>query len=341
MQHKFVVNGTEYFADDTITKRFVVNSHPSPYEVVFKPLPTTFSDKEVLLVDANVQKLYNIQHDRMIVVEAIEENKSIETVLDVCQTLLNFEFDKGNTLVAIGGGIIQDIAAFAAKIYKRGVRWVFYPTTLLSQCDSCIGGKTALNFKNNKNQLALFSAPDMVVIDTKFLKTLTNQDIVSGYGEIVKLFLIGGEFYINNIDSFDMETTIFHSLMIKKAVIEGDEFEVGDRKSLNYGHSFGHVIEPMKNYEIPHGEAVLLGMEIINKLFDNNPSITKLINKFTSLDKVKSLDAERVIKLVKTDKKVVNGIITLIRVNPIGVTTFEPTNIDQPLEVRISEILTN
>lgn len=341
MKQKFIIDNKEYVADSTIQRSFVIKSHPESYTVEFSSLPKTFSSTDILLVDENVQQLYNIQHDKIIVIKAIEENKSIETVLYVCEQLLQFEFDKGNTLVTIGGGIIQDIAAFAAKMYKRGINWVFYPTTLLSQCDSCIGGKTALNFKNNKNQLALFSAPTKIVIDTNFLHTLSEQDIISGYGEIVKLFLVGGQFYVDNMDTFDIETKIFHSLMIKKAVIEADEFEYGARKSLNYGHSFGHVIEPLTNYEIPHGEAVLLGIEIINQLFDKNPEITKIVHRFTSLNKVKHLSPTSLVKHAKSDKKVKNGVITLIRVSTPGVTTFEPTKIDDVLEQRMYAVFTD
>jgi len=339
MENTFVVNGTTYTVGGHPSS-FRVNSHPESYDVVFESLPTKFSVKDIVLVDENVQRLYNITHPNMIIIKAVEENKSIDTVLYVCEQLLRFEFDKGNRLIAIGGGIIQDIAAFTAKIYKRGIDWIYYPTTLLSQADSCIGGKTALNFKDAKNQLALFSAPIKVIIDTRFLTTLTQQDIVSGYGEIVKLFVVGGQYYVDNIDTLDIETAIFHSLMIKKAIIEHDEFERGDRKSLNYGHSFGHVIEPLTNYEIPHGEAVLLGIEIINRLFDNNPTITRLVSKFTSLDKIKDLNIHELVYNLKNDKKVKNGVITLIRVPSPGTTIFEPTTIDEKLEQRLYEIFT-
>ena len=205
----------------------------------------------------------------MIGSDAMEINKGIDKVLRVCEDLLVYGFDKGHTLIVIGGGIVQDIGAFTAKVYKRGINWVFVPTTLLSQCDSCIGGKTALNHLNYKNQLALFSAPNKVIIDTEFLNTLQPQDITSGYGEIVKLFLTGGSWYVDQFDEFTREEAIFHALSIKKAVVECDEFEDNERKSLNYGHSFGHVIESMTDYAIPHGTAVMLGIDIINKIYSS------------------------------------------------------------------------
>ncbi len=338
MTNKFFIQNTELEASVEKTSKFTVYSHPKNYDVVFEPFKNTFTEDQVVLVDKNIQQLYNIHHSKLIVIDATEENKCIETVLDVCETLLKYNFDKGNTLVVIGGGIIQDIGAYTAKTFKRGIKWVFYPTTLLSQCDSCIGGKTALNFKKYKNQLALFSSPDKVIIDTNFLSTLSPQDITSGYGEIVKLFLIGGEYYVNNINNWDLETSIFHALSIKKAVIEFDEFELLERKSLNYGHSFGHVIETLTNYSIPHGEAVMLGIEIINKIYTKSPLISNMVSNFTNLDKIKHIDIEKLVNSIKTDKKVTNGVISFVVVPEVGKTIFIDSLIDDSLIKTVHEI---
>jgi len=341
MINKFKIENTELEVSTEKTSSLTIKSHPKDYNVHFKPFQNSFTDDQVVLVDKNVQQLYNINHSKLISIEATEENKCIETVLNVCEILLEYNFDKGNTLVVIGGGIIQDIGAYTAKTFKRGIKWIFYPTTLLSQCDSCIGGKTALNFKTYKNQLALFSSPDEVIIDTQFLKTLTPGDITSGYGEIVKLFLIGGEYYVKNINNFDLETNIFHSLSIKKAVIECDEFEYLERKSLNYGHSFGHAIESITNYSIPHGEAVMLGIEIINKLYTNSPLITNLISNFTNLNKIQNIEIEKLVNCVKTDKKVTNGVISFVVVPEVGKTIFVNHLIDDILTKKVYEIFAN
>ena len=336
----FKIEDTELYPfADSEADEFSVHSHPKSYNVIFKPLKKSFNDKQVVLVDENVKNLYGISHDKLISISPNEEIKSIETVLDICEKLLEFKFDKGNELVVIGGGILQDLGAFAAKTFKRGIKWTLVPTTLLSQCDSCIGGKTALNFKQYKNQLALFSAPNKVIIDSSFIKTLSKTDMISGFGEIVKLFLTGGSHYVDNFDSFSLQEKVFHSLAIKKAVIEKDEFENLERKSLNYGHSFGHAIEAVTKYEIPHGEAVLLGIEIINKLFDNNPQITSMIERLTSLRRIKHLSAKDLIAAARTDKKVKNGIISLIVVPEAGVTKFVETPLDNDLEQRLNEIL--
>ena len=337
----FNIDNTKFQTSLDVVDELIIKSHPKDYKATFSKFKNQFNTKEVVLVDKNVQQLYNINHDKMIIIEAIEQNKSIETVLDVCEQLTNFNFDKGSTLIVIGGGIIQDIGAFTSKIYKRGINWVFYPTTLLSQCDSCIGGKTALNYKSYKNQLALFSAPKKVIIDTNFLKTLSKPDLISGYGEIIKLFLIGGDYYINNLNNFNFDTAIYHALNIKKSVVDFDEFEINERKSLNYGHSFGHVIEPLTDYKISHGEAVLLGIEIINQIFDKNPIITNIINQYTDLTKIKSLNLNKIIDGLKTDKKVKNGIISFVVVPKPGETIFKNTPINNELKLKLNGIFTN
>jgi 3-dehydroquinate synthase len=276
----------------------------------------------------------------MIVVEATEDNKSMDTVLMVCAKLLEYNFDKGSKLYVVGGGIIQDIGAFTSKIYKRGINWIFIPTTLLSQCDSCIGGKTALNYNNHKNQLALFSAPSKVIIDTTFLSTLSEQEIISGYGEIVKLFIIGGEYYIDILDKINIEKAIMHSLAIKKAVVEFDEFEHNVRKVLNYGHTFGHAIEALSNFSITHGKAVLYGIEIINRLFSKSDKITKLVERYVDLNVINTFNSIDLTRTIMTDKKVSNGVVSFVVTNP-GVTTFVSKKIDNELIYLINEVTVN
>ena len=341
MINYFKIQDTTLSVSTEKTDTLTIESHPKSYDVHFEKFNNNFTEDQVVLVDANVQKLYNINHSKMIVIDAMETNKSIDTVLRVCEDLLVYGFDKGHTLIVIGGGIVQDIGAFTAKVYKRGINWVFVPTTLLSQCDSCIGGKTALNHLNYKNQLALFSAPNKVIIDTEFLNTLQPQDITSGYGEIVKLFLTGGSWYVDQFDEFTREEAIFHALSIKKAVVECDEFEDNERKSLNYGHSFGHVIESMTDYAIPHGTAVMLGIDIINKIYSSSDEVTKLVNKFTSIDLIKDIDVNKLVTKLKTDKKVSNGIISLVVVITPGVTVFVNQTIDETLENVVHAVFTN
>ena len=144
-----------------------------------------------------------------------------------------------------------------------------------------------------------------------------------------------------DIDKFDFDTAIYHSLSIKKAVVDADEFEILERKSLNYGHSFGHVIEPLVNYKIPHGEAVMLGIEIINQLFTKSEAISNIVSKYTSLEKIKNIDIDKLISGLKTDKKVTNGIISLVVVPEPGKTIFVDQVIDEELYKKIYEIFAN
>lgn len=337
---KFTVDNIVLSTSTNDYTSMTIKSHPYDYEVVFGKYPRVFEENDVLLIDSNVSKLYNLTHSKIIIIEATEKNKSIDTVLMVCTKLLEYNFDKGSKLYVVGGGIIQDIGAFTSKIYKRGVNWVFIPTTLLSQCDSCIGGKTALNFNSHKNQLALFSAPSKVIIDTTFLNTLSQREITSGYGEIIKLFIIGGDYYIDMLGKIDIEKAIMHSLLIKKAIVEFDEFEHNIRKVLNYGHTFGHAIEALSNFSITHGEAVLYGIEIINRLFTKSNKITELVKKYIDLSIINTFNGDDLAKTIMTDKKVSNGIVSFIASEP-GITTFVSKKIDDELIQSVNEVIIN
>lgn len=292
MNNAFFVEKTEFKIDDALldANGFSILSSPRLYSVNWRNRANEVVTEIVeqlneqpanfLLVDANVYELFfkgrKVDPKQLFLLDANEENKNIQTVLQVIDNIQQLSPSKNNTLFVVGGGITQDIGAFAACIYKRGFPWKFYPTTLLSMCDSCIGGKTGINYKNGKNQLALFSAPRQVDICPEFLHTLDERDIVSGYGEILKLLITGG-YELTNLYSTACDATgipqksflkqlILGALIVKKAVIEKDEFELDLRRSLNYGHTLGHAIEVMSNFKIPHGQAVALGVAVIGKL---------------------------------------------------------------------------
>ena len=187
--------------------------------------------------------------------------------------LVALNIKRGDPLIAIGGGIIQDITCFLASTLMRGLPWFFYPTTLLSQADSCIGSKSSINSGEFKNILGTFLPPEQVIIDVDFLQTLQQREIFSGLGEMLKVHAINNPESFNLIsgsyekildDPTVMEEFIFNSLSMKKKLIEIDEFDQGPRNIMNYGHSFGHAIESATNYGIPHGIAVTIGMDIAN-----------------------------------------------------------------------------
>lgn len=265
-------------------KRLSVKASKYTYQVRFEEnfaalLKKQLKPGDVIAVDANVLNLYHEQlvpifnDTKHFVVEPTEEMKSYRGVEPFINYLIGADFRKNNRLIAIGGGITQDITAFTASIMFRGVDWYFYPTTLLAQCDSCIGSKTSINFENYKNQLGTFYPPKEIVIDHRFLDTLTSLDFRSGMGEMLHYYLISGEDDFQRmlrdydsafVDKRVLHELIFHSLDFKRSYVELDEFDQGPRNVFNYGHSFGHAIETLTSYAIPHGIAVSIGMDIAN-----------------------------------------------------------------------------
>jgi 3-dehydroquinate synthase len=233
------------------------------------------------LIDANVARLYAgrlagiLDHPRTIVIEATEANKSIEQTIPVFTRLVRNEVRRGHTLVALGGGIIQDIACFIGSTLLRGLPWRFVPTTLLAQADSCIGSKSSINLGDTKNMLGTFNPPRDIFIDTGFLDTLEEKDVRSGIGEILKVHAIEGRAAFDRLAAdFDqlhanrvlLLRYIRSALLIKQRVIEEDEFDQGIRDVFNYGHSFGHAIESATHYAVPHGIAVSIGMDMANSI---------------------------------------------------------------------------
>lgn len=336
----FIIEDLIFYIEDKIEDTFIVESTPENYRVSFTSMPI-LNENDFLLIDKNISEIYDIKTNKTIIIDPDEEIKTVFTSLEICDFLLEHNFSKSDTLHVVGGGVIQDLGAFSSKIFKRGIQWVYYPTTLLSQCDSCIGGKTALNHKNSKNQIALFSAPSNVIIDFNFLKTLPEKEIKSGYGEIIKLFITGGNFYLENFDNFTLEEKIKHSLMIKKAVIEFDEFEQNIRKVLNYGHTFGHAIESVTKYKILHGESVLIGIYIINKLFDGSKNIENIVKNNVDISLIKDIDPTEVFNKLRTDKKVFQNSVHFVVSPEPGISYFEPTLLSDKLKRKVCEIFTN
>ena len=206
---------------------------------------------------------------RTIKIDASEEQKSYARIERVFDGLLQSGFRRGCTLVAIGGGVTQDIACFVASVMFRGVPWNLIPTTLLAQCDSCIGSKSSINVGQFKNQIGTFYPPRKVFIVNEVLKTLSPDDLRSGLGEVIKLHLVsGGPDYLHMREQLapgiptvhQLAPLVSSSLSIKKRFIEEDEFDKGVRNLLNYGHTFGHAYESVTSYRVPHGIAVTLGV---------------------------------------------------------------------------------
>ena len=233
------------------------------------------------IIDAKVAELYgqemgNILSARSaLILDATELSKSLYNFPGYVERLVNQEIRRDHQLIGIGGGIIQDITCFLAATLLRGVGWQFYPTTLLSQADSCIGSKSSINCGDVKNILGTFTPPQQVFISTRFLGTLAQQELCSGVGEMLNAHAINGPESFNQIaadyeqlfcEPQVMISYIRRCLEIKKPFIEEDEFDRGPRNIFNYGHSFGHAIERATDFAVPHGIGVTIGMDLANRV---------------------------------------------------------------------------
>ena len=312
-----------------------INSHKGKYFVNFKKfipgiLKSFNFEKSHFILDKQVYSIYSNYFsklpniDNALVIKSDEKNKSLEKMPKYINWLVQNKIKRSNNLVAIGGGIIQDITCFISATLLRGIDWNFIPTTLLSQADSCIGSKSSINCNNVKNILGTFTPPRNVFICPEFLKTLKKREIKSGIGEMLKVHAISGVEDFNSIknvylDLFEnddvMLENIYRSLIIKKKYIEVDEFDAGPRNIFNYGHSFGHAIERATNFKIPHGIAVSMGCDLANftsmklglspeKIYLNMSSTLK--NNYSSF-KCTDIDRDLFYDALTKDKKNINN----------------------------------
>ena len=337
----FSIESCDFKFEDNISTIISVKSNIRKYTVyiddnnsIETTLKLSYKNGNIVFLDSKVYSLYFEQINKIIppkdifLIHAKEENKTIETALKAIEFLNFKKFHKQNNLIVIGGGITQDIGSFVAACFKRGINWTFIPTTLLAQCDSCIGSKSGLNYNDVKNQIGLFAPPRSIVINTKFLKTLTQEEIKSGLGEILKVYLMAGnkffDHYIDNVSASTYEgvnswkTLILKSLLIKKQIIEFDEFENDTRRALNYGHTVGHAIETLTNYIIPHGQAVALGIYVSNEINNTNTYETKaqLLSLITNKNELKNIDYSEMKKILISDKKSIDSDVMMVFVNP-------------------------
>ena len=338
---EFKVNETSFSGMIDNNDKVDIKSYNKIYNIVYnqtilsKIVQDEYNLNDFIVIDRNVYNLdksclQNIDSKYFFIFDAIENNKTIESVLKIIDLLFLVNFNKKNKLLVIGGGITQDVGGFVSGIYKRGIKWTLVPTTILSMTDSCIGGKVGVN-RVSKNMLGLFCAPNKVIISDYFIHSLKNEDIISGIGEALKLSLIGGEtsyqyFKDNyNENTIDYINLIKMSTSVKKLIIELDELETNERRVLNYGHTFGHALESASNYFIPHGIAVIFGMYIINKLFYqdkyfdlNNYMISIIPDKFKKIE----MSYELFINSVLNDKKNDGDNVCFILLDEIGNSKF-------------------
>jgi len=321
-------------------------------------------EKKFFIIDQNVYQLYQEVLGKILkgqpnyIVVAEEENKNIETALAIIERMIELESKRNTVLIAIGGGIVQDIAAFIANIIYRGINWILIPTTLLAQADSCIGSKTSLNFKQYKNIMGYFYPPQKIYINTNFVNTLLEKDYYSGLGEIMKCAIMAGfdsfqstSSHIDLLKRRDekvLQQEITKALMFKKSVIERDEFDRDFRNIMNYGHTFGHALETTSGYDIPHGQGVSFGMMIANEIScargyiseQMKVQLNKAIKEIVHSDLIKAeyFDESRYLPTLRKDKKYTGGKHTCILFNGDSVARYSDIK-DEEIVAAINNML--
>ena len=322
---------------------FSVHSNIRDYDVTFQPTPDFIVklaqlSRACFIVDENVWNLYsatllkNLPSAEVIILEVNEDSKTLETVKKLYDQLVTNPAKRNLTLVSFGGGILQDITGFTASTIYRGIKWIYVPTTLLAQADSCIGSKTSLNYLGYKNLIGTFYPPAQIHIYTPFLNTLQDCDYYSGFGEVMKLHLMGGLEYFREIslhaatilsrESEVLLQAIQTSLKIKLSYMAGDEFDSGRRNLLNYGHDFGHALESTSDFTIPHGQAVIFGMLAANLVARNRGLMDEfleteiarnlLIPNMKVLPTPEAIEPSAIISALGKDKKRTGDLLALI-----------------------------
>ena len=296
------------------------------YDSLAEAVASVSPEGTLVLVDEFIFKLHGDQirgaNLKCFPLVASEEQKSFERLAPVFVWLLENGLKRDGRLLVIGGGVLQDIGCFIASVLFRGVRWEFIPTTLLAQCDSCIGSKSSINIQSYKNQIGTFYAPDRVLLLSGILRTLPWDEVRSGLGEVIKLHLIAGEEPFQKViklldnartDVNALSECIRSSLKIKQPYIEQDEHDNGIRNLLNYGHTFGHAYESATHYAIPHGISVTLGLLTATYVSAQLGLVTE--DYFRELKtvlapwyrpyelKLKGLSMESILSAIKLDKK--------------------------------------
>ena len=330
----FSINGKEFNEKINFENTLTIKSFIKDYQVIYNSqnlneiVCNNYNENDFIFIDRNVynldKKTFETISNNVKIFDACEENKNMENVLELVDILLEKKFTKKNKVIIIGGGITQEIGGFCCGIFKRGIDWIFVPTTVLSMTDSSIGSKISIN-RNSKNMLGMFSSPNKIIISDYFLNSLSQNDILSGVGESLKLCLIGGQttykLFLHNYSKKNYINLIKLASIVKKVIIEYDEFEKLERKVLNYGHTIGHAIESTTSYFIPHGIAVLIGMYVKNVLFFENKyhEINNLILSMVDTKYFKtSFPYKTFIEHLLNDKKNDGDNICFILLNDIG-----------------------
>lgn len=328
-----------------------INSYDILFSDSFSGLNKALTDinapKKLLVVtDSNVEKLYAREVNDILLgagydsavysFKAGEENKNMDTILGICGACIKHEMDRKSMIIALGGGVAGDMAGFAASIFMRGIDFVQIPTTLLSQSDSSVGGKTGIDFMESKNILGAFHQPKLVYINVSTLKTLPQKQFVSGMGEVIKHGIIKDKDFFEYLENNGNKVKELHSgtliemdrinCRIKAQVVEQDEKETGLRAILNFGHTIGHAVESAYNFKMTHGECVGLGMisasYIAHKrgMLDSSAleRIENILRLYGFKTRVILPEADKVMDFMQKDKKKIEGSLKFVLPSEIG-----------------------
>lgn len=331
--------------------KFTINGSAGISEIMIGESLKSFREylpggQTIILTDKNVNELYgHFWNDLPVVIIGTGEKiKTLATANKIYAQLMNFQADRSAFIVGIGGGIVCDIAGFVASTYLRGIRFGFVPTTLLAQVDASVGGKNGVNFKGFKNIIGTFNQPGFVICDPEVLHSLPGMELSNGFAEIVKHTLIADDEMFSylennyekalNLDNEVISKLVAHSIWIKSGIVNRDEKESGERRLLNFGHTFGHAIEKISG--ISHGQAVSLGMVIAARLsqnlgylsFEETERIKNLLLHF-GLPIKGNFDHEKLIKAILKDKKRTAERIALILLTKVGESKVEDIPIDK------------
>ncbi len=323
--------------------------------------------KLCIVTDSNVGPIYADQLKAILektgnsvyvfTIPAGEANKNLNVVQTVYTYLIEEHFERRDMIVALGGGVVGDLAGFTAATYLRGIDFIQVPTSLLAQVDSSIGGKTGVDFAKYKNMVGAFHMPRLVYINIDTLSTLSVRLFNSGFGEIIKHGLIKNREYFDYLDTnyehikalepeYIMET-VYQSCIIKADVVNNDPTEKGERALLNFGHTLGHAVEKLMNFSLYHGECVALGMICASYISkergyiteDDYTAIRNMLKKYGFPTKVEGLDIFSILEVSKSDKKMENGVVKFILLKQLGEAVIDKTVTYDEMTQALKEIL--
>lgn len=346
------------------------------YDIVFshtfEELPQELQDlgaenrKICIYTDSNVEKLYAKQIQELLEpvcrkvilfsFPAGEEYKTLDTIKEAYKTLIEAGFDRKDLILALGGGVVGDMAGYTAATYLRGIDFVQVPTTLLAQSDSSIGGKTGVDFDGYKNMVGAFHMPRLVYMNLATLKTLDARQFYNGFAEVMKHglikdaifyeWLIDKMYEICERDLDTLEEMIMRSCTVKKLVVEKDPTEQGERALLNFGHTIGHAIEKYKNFTLSHGECVALGCvaaafiswkhELLT--MEEYYEVRDMFVPFNLPISVEDIDPQEVLRLTKSDKKMKDGTLQFILLKRVGKAMRDTSVTDEDILEALDEL---